>query len=103
MAETIKCPKCETPNTAGTKYCIHCSELIPGWEAARQGMSPASGPSAISSAPSSTPKDDPTSGIEAEYLQSIDRSLKTIKAVAVWFLVLSILGILIGILDVAFR
>jgi hypothetical protein len=33
-----------------------------------------------------------------DYLQSIDRSLITIKRIAVWFLILSILGFLLGLL-----
>jgi hypothetical protein len=33
-----------------------------------------------------------------ESLRSIDRSLKTVKRIAIWFLVLSILGFLLGLL-----
>jgi len=42
----------------------------------------------------------PVEKSEAECLRSIDRSLKTIKGVAIWFLVLSILGVVVGLVSV---
>jgi len=38
---------------------------------------------------------------EADYLRSIDTSLRTIKRIAVWFLVVSILGLLVGLITAA--
>jgi hypothetical protein len=35
---------------------------------------------------------------EVEVLTSIDGSLKTIKGIAIWFLVLSILGLVLGLM-----
>jgi len=40
---------------------------------------------------------------DSEYLKSIDRTLKTIKNVSIWFLALSIAGLILGILSVAIR
>jgi hypothetical protein len=34
-------------------------------------------------------------------LQSIDRSLKTIKRIAIWFLILSIISLVVGIMAAA--
>jgi hypothetical protein len=87
MTETSKCPKCGTDNDARVKYCISCSSLMPGFESARRGA-------AVTQYETLT---------DSEYLKSIDRTLKTIKTVALWFLALSIAGLVLGILSVALR
>jgi hypothetical protein len=38
---------------------------------------------------------------DTESLRSIDASLKTIKRIAIWFLVISILGLLLGLMAAA--
>ena len=87
MSETSKCPKCGTENDSRIKYCISCSTLMPGFESARQ---------VVGSSQYETITDN-------EYLKSIDRTLKTIKIVALWFLVLSIAGLVVGALSIALR
>lgn len=84
MAET-KCPKCGTPNDARTKYCASCSELMPGWALGPKG---------------SDTYDSYSTVTDSQRLESIDRSLTTIKRIAIWFLVLSIVGIVVGALEV---
>jgi len=54
-------------------------------------------------APSAAPvANAPVEHSDSECLRSIDRSLKTIKGIAIWFLVLSILGVIVGFLSVVF-
>ena len=36
---------------------------------------------------------------ETDYLRSIERSLRTIKGVVFWFLVVSIIGVVVGIMS----
>jgi len=83
MSETSKCPKRGTDNDARVKYCLSCSALMPGFEAARRATA--------------TSASHETLG-EAEYLKSIDRTLKTIKNIALWFLALSLAGVIAGLL-----
>lgn len=41
---------------------------------------------------------DHETATETDYLRSIDGYLRTIKNIAIWFLVLSIIGVFIGIM-----
>jgi hypothetical protein len=36
---------------------------------------------------------------DSDYLESIDRSLTTIKRIAIWFLALSIIALVVGLLQ----
>lgn len=71
MAEMVKCEACGTEMERGTKYCA-CGALLP-----RPGEL-------------GEPKPD--------YLKSIDASVRTIKRIAIWWLILSILAVLAGII-----
>jgi hypothetical protein len=85
MTETKKCAKCGADNDVRIKYCISCSALMPGFATTTQGSGTMGSHS------------------DSEYLKSIDRTLKTIKNVSIWFLALSIAGLILGILSVAIR
>lgn len=67
----VKCEVCGAEMERGTKYCV-CGVLLY--------------PLDVEVKP------------EPNYLQSIDASVRTIKRIAIWWLVLSIVGLLIGFL-----
>ena len=69
MAATVKCSSCGMDNEPNATRCACGLTLYP----------------------------DPLKS-EAEYLRSIDQSVRTIKRIAIWWLILSIVGILIGFL-----
>jgi hypothetical protein len=68
MAEIVKCEACGTEMERGTKYCA-CGVLLPQ---------------------PGEPKPD--------YLKAIDASIRTIKRIAIWWLILSILAVLAGLI-----
>jgi hypothetical protein len=73
MAETVTCPKCGAEGEYLRTCCRKCGDYIPAVVAKTE----ASG------------RSDPTLG----HLENIDASLRTIKRIAIWWLVLSILGV----------
>jgi predicted amidophosphoribosyltransferase len=77
MAETTKCPKCGAENESAGRICAKCAAYIPS--------------TAIAEAEARRAK------LTLDYLRDIDASLKTIKHIAVWWLILSILSVLTGI------
>jgi uncharacterized membrane protein YvbJ len=79
MAETVKCPNCGSEGEATGKSCTKCAAYIPAASVAEEELE--------------EEELDPT----LDCLRSIDTSLKTIKSIALWWLILSILGV-IGLL-----
>lgn len=77
MAEIVKCPKCGSEGESTGRSCTKCSAYIPA--------------TAIAEAEARRSK------LTLDYLKDIDASLKTIKHIAVWWLILSILSVLTGI------
>jgi len=83
MAEMVKCEACGAEMERGTKYCV-CGVTLPFLGVAKPGPEHRDYLYASIGAP--------------DYLKSIDASVRTIKRIAIWWLVLSIVGLFIGFL-----
>jgi hypothetical protein len=77
MAELVKCMRCGAEGEYTRTCCRKCGAYIP---------------------PTGAEAEAKQSDPPIDYLRDINASLRTIKRIAIWWLILSILGVLAGLL-----